>query len=161
MNTKDAVGIEYSYWLHFLNFGAFFIARIVSQSQFSLLILIWQLELHTNADGADLSLRKCIAMKDLSICLIWMNLDAKSVCMGRFFNKKWINYAFIMKKRRIIKIFMDFGWTWLRRCYISTHALVRVLRLAVREAGDPRTALASLRVLSTGRESLSNRRLAM
>ena len=41
-----------------------------------------------------------------------------------------------MKKRRIIKIFMDFGWTWLRRCYISTHVLVRVLCLAVREAGD-------------------------
>ena len=45
--------------------------------------------------------------------------------------------------------------------YISSHALARVLRLAVREAGDPRTALASLRVLSIDRESLSNRVLAM
>ena len=32
--TKGAVGIQYSYGLHFLNFGAFFIDRIVSQSHY-------------------------------------------------------------------------------------------------------------------------------
>ena len=31
---KGAVGIQYSYGLHFLNFGALFIARIVSQSHY-------------------------------------------------------------------------------------------------------------------------------
>ena len=33
-SIKGAVGIQYSYGLHFLNFGAFFIARIVSQSHY-------------------------------------------------------------------------------------------------------------------------------
>ena len=47
--------------------------------------------------------------KDLSIFLVLMNLMQNIPGNSRFFLKKIINYAFLMKKRRIIKIFIDFG----------------------------------------------------
>ena len=55
------------------------------------------------------SVKKCMRRKDLSIFLVLMNLMQNIPVSGRFFNKKWINYTLFMKKRRIIKIFIDFG----------------------------------------------------
>ena len=59
------------------------------------------------AEGADISIKKCMTRKHLSICLVLMNLMQNIPVSGRVFNKKLINNAFFMKKRRIIKIFID------------------------------------------------------
>ena len=63
------------------------------------------------AEGADISIKKCMTRKHLSIFLVLMNLMQNIPVSGRVFNKKLINYAFFMKKRRIIKIFIDFDYT--------------------------------------------------
>ena len=60
------------------------------------------------AEGADISIKKCMTRKHLSICLVLMNLMQNIPVRGRVFNKKLINYAFFMKKCRITKIFIDF-----------------------------------------------------
>ncbi len=53
------------------------------------------------ADGAVLSVKKCVTRKDLPILLVLMNLRQKIPVGGRFFNKELIIYAFFMKKRGI------------------------------------------------------------
>ena len=46
--------------------------------------------------------------RSILICLVLMNLMQNIRVRGRFSLKKRINYVFLKKKRRIIKIFIDF-----------------------------------------------------
>ena len=61
-----------------------------------------------NADGADISVKKMF-VKERSATFWFKWIYRQNVHVnGRFFNKKWINYVSLMKKCRIIKIFVDF-----------------------------------------------------
>ena len=109
--------------------------------------------------------------------IFWFKLIYKqnTPVSGRFLEQKWNNHAFLWKKRRITKIFIDLTQRWLSRSYISSHALVRVVRLAMvlaclelrargwwetQHSGCSSPDKANRRLLSDSRSVLSTPRLA-
>ena len=50
------------------------------------------------AEGADISIKKCMTRKHLSICLVLMNLMQNIPVRGRVFIKKSFDYAFFYEK---------------------------------------------------------------